>query len=219
MGILFDLKRGPLPFPLCPFFHKHADHSTVKKFSRDPGFHTFFLTGLSFQRPGDQSVEKIVFQRMASKPDQFPCLSLLLAFSSAFLNQTSRFFQSFVKAVLVQTVLKHIFICAKTHGFFYIFKIIVAAEHDNVDLPVFFPDPSDQLYSIHYRHGKICHKHIYLFFPKEVVGFFTILRIIHDLISCFFPGIQCLKIASHKKIIVCHKCSVHQFLLLSSGIS
>ena len=92
--------------------------------------------------------------------------------------------------VFLGHLIQNKFIRPKAHGLFYIFKIIVAAEHDNVDLPVFFPDPSDQLYSIHYRHGKICHKHIYLFFPKEVVGFFTILRIIHDLISCFSPGIQ-----------------------------
>ena len=87
MGILFHFQRGPLPFPLRPSFHKHTDHSAVKIFPGDPGFHTFFFTCLVFQHPGDQAVEKIIFQGMASQMDQFSCLRLFLAFFPAVFDQ------------------------------------------------------------------------------------------------------------------------------------
>ena len=95
----------------------------------------------------------------------------------------------------------------------------MTAEHDNIDIPVFLTDLSDQLNAIHHRHGQIRHKNIDLFFLKKPVGFLSVLSIIHNLVSSFFPGIQCFQITPYQKIIICHQCSVHQLFLPSSGIS
>ena len=88
MGVLFYFQRRPLPFTLRPFLHKHTDHSTVKIFPGDSGFHTLFLTCLIFQHSRDQSVKKIILQSVTSQMDQLSRPGLFLAFFSAVLNQS-----------------------------------------------------------------------------------------------------------------------------------
>ena len=87
MGILFHFQRRPLSFPLCPVLHKHTDHSTVKIFPGDSGFHTLFLTCLIFQYPRDQSVKKIILQSVTSQMNQLSRPCLFLTFFSALLDQ------------------------------------------------------------------------------------------------------------------------------------
>ena len=197
------------PFDICPgifrilcFFQLHYDHSTVLISASDACLFPFFFPFLPCESPGKHLIKKQKFPASLSCLYSFcffDAFQRLLYFSC---NLVLSFSQKLVKCLFIQCILQDILICSLFHGFFYIFKFIMTAQNDNVNISVRFSDLAYQLNSIHQRHGNICNYQVKLFFFQTFQRFFSVTHICRYHKTRFFPGWKHFQITSYQIIII-----------------